>query len=184
MFHSAVLQKPRLSVKTQTLATLAAIIAAVAVPQVFHLIGSISEMGTSLGEAFLPMHLPIILIGLLAGPYAGAISGFLSPALSFLLTGMPGAVMLPFMMIELCVYGLAAGLLRSASLPSLVKILIVQAAGRLIRAGAILLSVYAFGNEAVRAEVIWTSITAGLFGIVLQWVLLPLILFRVENARK
>lgn len=184
MSNSAVLQKPRLSAKAQTLAALAAIVAAVAVPQIFHLIGSISGMGTSLGEAFLPMHLPIILIGLLAGPYAGAISGLLSPALSFLLTGMPGAVMLPFIMIELCVYGLTAGLLRNASLPSVVKILIVQAAGRLVRAGAIFLSVYMFGNEAVHAEVIWTSITAGLFGLVLQWTLLPLILFRVENAKQ
>lgn len=184
MSNSAALQKPRLSAKTQTLATLAAIVAAVAVPQIFHLIGSISGMETSLGEAFLPMHLPIILIGLLAGPYAGAVSGLLSPALSFLLTGMPGAVMLPFIMIELCVYGLTAGLLRNASLPSVVKILIVQAAGRLVRAGAILLSIYAFGNEAVHAEVIWTSITAGLFGLVLQWTLLPLILFRAENAKQ
>ncbi|MCM1334537.1 MAG: ECF transporter S component [Bacteroides sp.] len=184
MTQSNALQKPRLSVKAQTLATLAAIVAAVAVPQIFHVIGSISGMGTSLGETFLPMHLPIILVGLLAGPYVGAISGLLGSALSFLLTGMPGATMLPFMMIELFVYGLTAGLLRNVKLPAVVKVLIVQVAGRLIRAGAILLAVYAFGNESIKVATIWNSIATGLFGLVLQWVLLPLILFRVEHAKQ
>lgn len=62
--------KPRLSVKVQTLATIAAIIGAVVVPQIFHTLGAVSGLGTALGETFLPMHLPIILVGLLAGPYA------------------------------------------------------------------------------------------------------------------
>jgi len=65
----------RLSVKTQTMAAAAAIIAAVALPQFFHVMGALSGLGTGLGEAFLPMHLPIILAGLLAGPYAGAAAG-------------------------------------------------------------------------------------------------------------
>ena len=71
------IEKPRLSVKVQAIATLTAIVGAVAVPQIFHVIGAVSGVGTSLGEAFLPMHLPIILVGLLAGPYAGAIAGLL-----------------------------------------------------------------------------------------------------------
>ncbi len=78
-------EKPHLSVKVQTLATFAAIVGAVAVPQIFHTLGAISGLGTALGETFLPMHLPIILVGLLAGPYAGAIAGLLVrlPALLF-----------------------------------------------------------------------------------------------------
>ena len=106
--------KPKLSVKTQTLATIVAIVAAVVLPQLFHLMGAVSGLGTALGETFLPMHLPIILAGLLAGPYVGAIAGVLSPLISFALTGMPTAAMLPFMMIELFVYGLTSGLLRNA----------------------------------------------------------------------
>ena len=123
-------ERPRLSVKVQTIATLAAIVGAVAVPQVFHLLGAASGLGTSLGEAFLPMHLPIILVGLLAGPYAGAIAGLLGPLASFALSGMPGIVMLPFMMIELCGYGLSAGLLRNTKLPTFGKVVIAQIAGR------------------------------------------------------
>ena len=161
------IEKPRLSVKAQALATLSAIIGAVAVPQLFHALGAVSGVGTSLGEAFLPMHLPIILVGLLA---------------SFALSGMPGAMMLPFMMIELCIYGLTAGLLRNVKLPTIVKVVIAQVAGRAVRAGAILLGVYAFGSQ-VNVSTIWTSIGTGLFGLALQWALLPLIVYRLENLK-
>lgn len=177
------IEKPRLSVKAQTLASIIAIVATVALPQLFHFIGAVSGMGTSLGETFLPMHLPIILVGLLAGPYAGAISGLLGPLFSFALSGMPGAAMLPFIMIELCTYGLSAGLLRSVKLPTIAKAVAVQIIGRTVRAAAILLSVYAFGNESISVAVIWTSITAGLFGLCLQWALIPLIIYRVENLK-
>lgn len=173
--------KSRLSIKIRTLATIGAIAGAVILPQLFHLMGAMSGLGTALGETFLPMHLPIILAGLLAGPYVGAIAGVLSPLISFALTGMPASAMLPFMMIELCVYGLSAGLLRSVKLPAVVKVLIAQVAGRGVRAVAILLAVYAFGSSAVPVAVIWNSIVAGIFGIVLQWALIPLVVYRVEH---
>ncbi|MDD6991185.1 MAG: ECF transporter S component [Oscillospiraceae bacterium] len=175
------LDKPRLSLKAQTLWAVVASVGAVALPQLFHLMGAVSGLGTKLGETFLPMHLPIILAGLLAGPYAGAIAGFLSPLISFALSGMPSAAMLPFMMIELCAYGLASGLLRNTKLPVIGKVLIAQAGGRAVRAAAIVFSVYALGNESVNVSVIWTSIGAGIFGLALQWALIPLIVYRIEN---
>lgn len=174
----------RLSVKVQTFAAILSIAGAVALPQVFHGLGAISGLGTTPGEAFLPMHLPIILVGLLAGPYAGAVSGISAPLISFMLSGMPNAAMLPFMMIELCAYGLFAGILRGVKLPSLAKVIMVQAAGRAVRAAAILLAVYGFGSTAVPVAVIWKSILTGLPGIVLQWCLLPLIVFWIENRSK
>lgn len=176
--------KPRLSLKVQVIATIAAIAGAVILPQVFHLLGAISGLGSALGETFLPMHFPIILVGLLAGPYAGAISGLFGPLLSFALSGMPGAYMLPFMMIELCVYGLVSGLLRNVKLPSIVKVVAVQVAGRALRAAAILLAVYGFGYNGISVSVIWMSIASGVFGIVLQWILIPLSVYRVENLKK
>lgn len=174
----------RLSVKTQTMAAAAAIIAAVALPQFFHVMGALSGLGTGLGEAFLPMHLPIILAGLLAGPYAGAVSGLLAPLASFAFSGMPTSAMLPFMMIELCVYGLSAGLLKNVKIPVIAKVVITQIAGRAIRAAAILVSVYAFGNENVRVAAIWMSIVTGLFGLVLQWTLIPLAVYRLEDMKR
>lgn len=51
---------------------------------------------------------------------------------------MPGIVMLPFIMIKLCGYGLAAGLLRNAKIPTFGKVVIAQIAGRAVRTVAIL----------------------------------------------
>lgn len=178
------IEKPRLSMKVQTLATLAAIVGAVVVPQFFHLLGAASGLGTALGETFLPMHLPIILVGLLAGPYAGAISGILGSVASFALSGMPGLAMLPFMMLELGEYGLVAGLLRNVKLPVIMKVVTVQIAGRAVRAAAILISVYALGNESIAVASIWTSIITGIFGLCLQWALLPLAVYRIEGMKK
>ena len=63
---------PRLSLTVKAAATVLAIVAAVALPQLFHVIGAVSGQGTMLGVAFLPMHLPIIFVGLIAGPAVGA----------------------------------------------------------------------------------------------------------------
>ncbi len=177
-------QKPRLSVKAQTLSALAATAGAVILPQIFHALGAVTGLGTALGETFLPMHLPIILVGLLAGPYAGAAAGFFGPLVSFALSGMPTAAMLPFMMLELCAYGLFAGLLRTVNMPVLAKVLTVQVAGRIVRAAAILFAVYALGAESVKVASIWLSVKTGLFGLCLQWALIPLIVYRVENLKK
>lgn len=176
--------KPRLSVKTQTLATFSAVVGAVVIPQIFHMLGAVSGVGTTLGEVFLPMHLPIILVGLLAGPYAGSIAGLLGPLAGFALSGMPGIAMLPFMMIELCAYGLFAGMLRNVKMPTIIKIAAVQIAGRAVRAAAILLSVYALGNESISVASIWTGVMTGIFGLALQWSMLPLIVYYVENSNK
>lgn len=172
---------PRLSLTTKSAATLAAIVAAVALPQLFHVVGAASGMGNALGVAFLPMHLPVILVGLIAGPAVGAISGLLAPVASFLISGMPMAAMLPLMMAELAVYGLAAGALRSVKLPSLVKVLIAQVAGRLAYTLAVAVAVFAFGRD-MSVTSIWTSsLVAGLPGLLLQWALLPLAAYWIND---
>lgn len=176
---TSILSGKKLSVKVQTLGGLIAVVCAVALPQLFHAMGAASGLGTSLGEAFLPMHLPIILAGLLLGPYAAAAAGAASPLISFLLTGMPGAVMLPFMCVELCVYGLAAGLLRNAKLPAVLKVVIAQVAGRAVKALAIVIGVNALGSP-IQIASIWTSIGAGIFGLALQWAIIPLVVYRVS----
>lgn len=176
-----VISNKKLSVKVQTLGGLIAIVCAVALPQLFHVMGAASGLGTSLGETFLPMHLPIILAGLLLGPYAAAVAGAASPLISFLLTGMPGTVMLPFMCIELCAYGLAAGLMRNVKMPTLGKVVIAQIAGRAARALAIVLGANVFGS-AINVSVIWTSITVGVFGLALQWVIIPLAVYRAKRG--
>ncbi len=173
----------RTTIKTRTLTTVAAVIAAVALPQIFHIVGMVSGVGSALGTAFLPMQLPVFLAGFLAGPIFGLIAGILSPLISFALTGMPSAVMLPNMMAELLGYGLVAGLFYNVKMPVIGKLLIAQIAGHVLKSLAILLSVYVLDNNAVPVTVIWSSVVTGLPGILLQWSLIPLIMFWAGNRK-
>lgn len=181
MTKTFALEYRRLSVKAQAMAAAVAVVAAVALPQIIHVAGAALGVGSGLGEMLLPMHLPVLLVGFLAGPWAGLAAGFLAPLVSFGLTGMPGQAMLPFIVIELCVYGLTAGFLSGKAIPVLGKVIVAQCAGRLVRAGAILLAVPVLGISAVPVSIIWTSITAGICGLILQWLLIPVILSWVEK---
>ena len=100
-------------ITAKALTTVIGITLSVAIPQLFHVIGIVSGTGSLPGSAFLPMHLGVFFTALLAGPAVGAVTGAVSPLLSFALTGMPSAALLPFMMIELTVYGLVCGLLKN-----------------------------------------------------------------------
>ena len=101
-----------------------------------------------------------------------------------MLTGMPTSAMLPFMMIELCAYGLFAGLLRNAKMPCILKVLTAQVAGRAVRAVAILIAVYLIGSKSVAVPMIWKSLAAGIPGIILQLCIIPLVDYRVKNAKE
>lgn len=176
--------------KTKTAAAALAVIAAVALPQLVHLLGAVTGFGSVPGEVFLPMHLAIFLVGFFAGPWAGLAAGALSPAVSFLLTSawnqpMPALAALPYMMVELGVYGLVTGLLASLRLgekrlPSLAILLIAQIAGRAVRALALVIGVLGF-SFGPALSTIWTSLLSGLPGLVLQWVIVPLLVYYVER---
>lgn len=112
---------------------------------------------------------------------ATVLAGAAAPLMSFLLSGMPMLAMLPFMMIELCAYGLVAGLLREIKLPSLVKVVIAQLAGRIVLTVATAVAVFAFGSGNSIAAT-WTSdLAAGLPGLALQWALIPLAAYWTES---
>ena len=182
MNEQLTLSKSTTSVKFKALAASIAIAAAVALPQLLHLFGSAIGVGSALGESLLPMHFPILLLGLIAGPYAAIAAGVISPLISFLLTGMPQAAMLPFMVLELGSYGFAAGLMRSYRLPATTKVAIAQVSGRAIRAFAILISYYWIGNHAIAPAMILSSIKKGCMGIVLQLLLIPVLLRALDRA--
>ncbi|MCL2696991.1 MAG: ECF transporter S component [Oscillospiraceae bacterium] len=178
------------TIKTKTLAVLAAIAAAVALPQVFHYLGVLSGFGPMPGATFLPMHIPVLIAGFMAGPAAGLIAGALSPVFSFVFTSaafdtpMPALIILPFMVIELAGYGFIAGLLCKSKKPVLLNLMIAQAAGRALRALAVLIAVFIFGlnNPPTAVSTIWTTITIGLPGILLQWALIPLFIHRFKKS--
>ena len=75
----------------------------VLLPMAFHVI-------PNGGSIFLPMHIPVLICGLFCGAPYGLACGIITPFLSSMTTGMPPAMILPQMMIELAVYGLVTGL--------------------------------------------------------------------------
>lgn len=157
---------------------------AVALPQLFHMIGIASGTGAALGSALLPMQLPVLIAGILGGPAAGVTAGIISPLVSFALSEMPSAAVLPFMVIELGVYGLTAGLLARTKLNSFAGLLITQLAGRAARALAIVAAIYVFGNVQLTLAAIPEFITAGIFGILVQWAAVPYLSERLERVKK
>ena len=129
------------------------------------------------------MHFAILALGLFAGPVAGLIAGALSPLVSFLLTGMPSAAVLPFMVAELAGYGFAAGLVASKDVHPAFKVAFALVAGRLLRTSVTAIAVLAFGANAGIADV-WTAVLPGIPGILLQLILIPLIVRAVERAAR
>jgi len=170
--------------RSKSLVTLAAILCAVALPQVFHAVGAISGLGGNIGAAFLPMHIPVFIAAFLAGPVVGVLAGLISPLLSHGISGMPTVALLPFMTIELMGFGLMAGLLHKNKLPVILNLIIAQLAGRALRSVAVLTAVFALGSQAVALDSIWNTIIIGLPGIMLQWALIPLFIYRLKGQKK
>jgi len=161
------------AVRNKTLTVIAAVAAALALPQLFHFAGMISGLGAMPGAAFLPMQIPVFIAGFLAGPVVGIAAGIFSPLISHAIVGMPSSIILPYMMIELAGYGLIAGLLCNVKMPFIVKLLIAQIAGRAFRAAALM-----------SFPAIWEITIIGVPGILLQWAFIPLLMYRLEGLKQ
>ena len=151
----------------------------VVLPMAFHAV-------QNAGTIFLPMHIPVLLCGLMCGWPFGLICGLLGPVLSSLLTSMPPAAMLPSMMLECAVYGCVTGLMMryvhtKNSLADLyISMITAMAAGRVL-AGLAKSLIFSPGT----APFAWvtTSLVAGIPGIVIQLVLIPLVVFAPTKAK-
>lgn len=168
----------------RTVATAALVCAlSVLLPQIFHLVG-----GKPLGNAFLPMHLPVLLGGYLLNPAAAAICGMLSPILSFLLTGMPPIPRLFFMILELGAYGFFTSLFaHKCRLPVFLSLPLAMLAGRAVYFLSLVFALNILHLEisgmpsAVAA--LLSAVTAGVPGIILQLVAVPALLMALRKAK-
>ncbi|HHT76693.1 MAG TPA: ECF transporter S component [Clostridiaceae bacterium] len=178
---------------------------ALIIPYFFHLAG-----GPSSGRVFLPMHIPVLLGGIILGPFFGAIVGGLSPFVSSLITSMPPAPIMPFMVLELAVYGFVAGLIyhtfgfhkpvapfiqliqkmTSKSVSVWVKrlesvIITLVAAmvfGRLVYAGSLYLLATLFEVKGANVASVWAAVSTGLFGIGIQLIVIPPIVLALHKG--
>lgn len=149
-------------------------------PQIFHSI-------PNSGSIFLPMHLPVLICGLICGWKYGLLCGILCPALSFALIGMPPAMILPGMICELAVYGLAAGLLfpriRTGSRVKDIYFALIPAMllGRLFF-GLMNALLFQAGQYTLQIFLAGAFVTA-LPGIFIQLALIPALLLVLEKGK-
>ena len=138
------------------------------------------------GSVFLPMHIPVLLCGLICGWPYGLACGLLGPVLSSLLTGMPPAAMLPSMMVECGIYGLVTGLMmrfirtKNGLADLYISMLTAMVAGRALAGFA---NALIFSPGTAPFAWVTTSLVAGIPGIVIQLILIPLVVFSLSKAK-
>lgn len=165
--------------------TYGGLIAALAIllPQALHL-----AFGPQAGRMLLPMHLPVLLGGFVLGPVFGLVIGAVSPILSALMTGMPAMDRLPFMVIELAGYGFVSGLMYYKLLPKkrvvdfYLSLTAAMVAGRLLYAASLFVAAEIFNIPGAGAIIAITATVTGIYGIVLQLVLIPPVVVALERS--
>ncbi len=166
---------------TKCMTTAVCMTLCVVLPMAFH---AIPNGGTLLS----PMHLPVLLCGLICGWQYGLACGLAGPLLSSLISGMPPAGPILYgMMVELAVYGLAAGLLmklvHTGKLLADLYISLIAAmlAGRIVGglAKALFFQAGAYSLKAWAAAYFVSTLP----GIVLQLILLPALYLALRRAR-
>ncbi|MEW5796879.1 MAG: ECF transporter S component [Candidatus Zixiibacteriota bacterium] len=139
------------------------------------------------GRVFLPMHFPVLLAGFLVGPYSGLVVGLLAPGISYLTTGMPPTYAVPLMTLELPLYGLVAGLAyQRLQLNIYVALIAAMIVGRLMFGlGLFVLGMFMeLPYGAVEFFSTAGPILTGIWGIIAQVVLIPLIVAAVRRSRQ
>ena len=141
-----------------------------------------------LGAMLCPMHLPVLLCGFICGWYWGGAVGFVAPLLRSLTHGMPPlfpvAVCMAF---ELAAYGAIAGLMHQI-LPRkkpfvYCSLLISMIVGRLVWGAAMFICIGINGGNFTFAAFLAGAITNALPGIIMQIILVPIIVFILDNPK-
>lgn len=151
----------------------------VVLPMAFHSI-------QNAGNIFLPMHIPVLLCGLMCGWPFGFICGLLGPLLSSLLTSMPPAAMLPSMMLECGAYGCITGIMmllvhtKKPILDLYISMLTAMTAGRILSG---LAKSLIFSPGTAPFAWVTTSLVAGIPGIIIQLILIPLVVMSLTKAK-
>lgn len=156
---------------------------AILIPQAFHLSGIPKS-----GQIFLPMHIPVLIGGFVLGPLFGAIVGLVSPIISTMITGMPDMSRLPFMMLELCSYALAAGVMynalgfRKRKFGAYISLVTAMIAGRLVYALSLLTASQLLGIECGGIMAAVNATVSGIIGIAIQLVFIPPVIYALERS--
>ena len=151
----------------------------VVLPMAFHAI-------QNAGVIFLPMHIPVLLCGLMCGWPFGLICGVLGPALSTLISSMPPVAMLPSMAIECAAYGCITGLgMKYIRTGKPVADLYISMTAAMILGRVLAGFAKSWVLSPGTAPFAWvtTSLVAGIPGIVIQLILIPLVFVSLTRAK-
>ena len=132
----------------------------------------------------------VLLCGLLVGPGYGAFCGIAGPIISST-TGMPSVTQCFYMVPELAVYGLVAGLLmkyvhtKKLSLDLYISMVPAMILGRIVGGIAQMLVIRILGTGETFNIAVWAMGYFGgtLPGIISQLILLPILVMMLERAR-
>ena len=132
--------------------------------------------------------LPVLLGGFILGPWFGALVGVLSPLVSSLLTAMPALARLPFMMIELAVYGLVSGLMYNTfkfnkkKMGTYISLLTAMLCGRIVYAISLFVAVNLMGIQCGGPIAAVTATVSGVPGIIIQVLIIPPVVYALERS--
>lgn len=140
-----------------------------------------------LGNALLPMHIPVLLCGFVCGPWWALLVGAVAPILRFFLFHMPPLFPTGLAMcVELATYGLVSGLLWRLSprhtTNLYLALLCAMLSGRIVW-GATMAALTFLGAPTFTLAIFWAKAFAtAIPGIILQIVLLPPLVLSLRRA--
>ncbi len=148
---------------------------------VIHSIG-----GQQFGTIFGPLNFVALATGVIAGPWIGLIVGIVLPLLSSVIFGMP-PLMPPiavFMALQLGTYGILTGLFEKRGMNVYLNLAISIIVGGIVYSLGYYVIGYMVGIHLQPITAILLSFALGLPGIVIQFLLIPVIRYSVRHARK
>lgn len=149
-------------------------------PLIFHMAGGMA------GQVLLPMHIPVLLCGFLVGGWYGLAVGFITPFLNSLLISMPPiyptAIAMAF---ELAAYGAVSGYMyKKKKINVYVSLITAMIIGRLISGAANYILLSMTGKSYMLKVFIASSFVKPIFGIILQLILIPAIIYIYRKTLK
>ncbi len=141
-----------------------------------------------LGQMLTPIHFPVIIAAYFLGPLYAGIVGFIAPLLRMIIFGMPGYPMSLIMAFELATYAVVTGLsykfLINRNLNKVISIYISLFVGAVIGRVVYTFVLLLFLDSVTFIPVFLTSITGSFPGIILQFLLIPVIVLRFKENHK
>lgn len=143
----------------------------IALPRIFHMLAGA-------GATFLPMHICVLIAALTFGAISSTIVAGSSVIFSYLLTGMPSLARLPYMLIELVIYGILLSVFNK-KFNSYISLVMTVVLGRILYAGVLFSAVNILGLSSYGISVM-ESVRIGIPGIILQLLFVP-VLVKIMN---